>query len=127
MDLKMLLVDEKNITSLGQRFIEQDLGYQVDCADNVEDARQLMDANDYRALMIEPLVKGALLNPHAPRIELIREARKKDIRVIISSTQPKKNLLDFWGLVERFDYQGFFEKPYVFKEIVSELKEIVEQ
>jgi len=127
MVLNILLVDEDRIASIQKGNIEQNLGYHVDCAEKIEQARQFINNNDYQALMIEPSVRGAPLSPHASRIDFIKEVREKNIPVIISSTQRKEDLLKLWGLVEGSDYQGFLGKPYFTEDISSELRKIVGQ
>ena len=126
MPLKMLLVDESITMSLQKIQIEKDLGYQVDCAEKIEQARQLLNDNDYQALMIEPFVNKDTLGPNTPMIEFIREARERNIPVIISSAQLPTFLFESFKLVYGRDYQFFLEKPYFFDDIKVGLKKIVE-
>jgi|GEM_PF-3963011 len=124
MGLEILLVDEEDILSVTKDLLERNSDYQVDCVKNTERAKQLMDEKSYDVLIIEPFVRGVPLDFHAPTVEVIRRARKKNIPVIISSTQSEGYLLPLWGLVKNFDYQAVFEKPYEVKEMEPFLRGI---
>jgi len=125
MTLKMLLVDEEQLALLQKQTIEKELGYHVDCTEEANQARKLIENNDYQVLMIDPLKLGIVLSPNALRTKLIKEARRRNILVIISSYQSQKDLLSCCGLIYGRDYQVFFEKPYYFEEIRSALRKIV--
>ena len=115
MTLKMLLVDEEQLALLQKQTIEKELGYHVDCTEEANQARKLIENNDYQVLMIDPLKLGIVLSPNALRTKLIKEARRRNILVIISSYQSQKDLLSCCGLIYGRDYQVFLKNPIILK------------
>jgi len=113
MTIDILFVDEENIKR-GDReeaeLISRLLKCQVTTPRTIEDARELLEQNQYSLLMIQPFSR--LLTPHNPAVNLIRKAREKRIPVVISSAFSRGELMLHYGLVEETDYQRLLQKPY---------------
>lgn len=115
---RILLVDDEEVITFGFTLVLNEPGVVVDSANTIEAATELIEANNYDAVIVDLRLSNSLEIEGFTCIRLLRQ-RKMDCRIIVLTAYGDKQLRD---VATSLGVDMFLEKPIEPEEIKETLR-----